>query len=82
MSKKKEDSGIKQRDLRFLTNAVLGCLPQDDLSNVGMREWLSAHQCHVYLGHGFGGKEGSISNFREILRRCSSCYSCSFGARR
>ena len=80
---KQEDSGIKQHDLNFPTNAALGYLPQDDLRNVGMREWLGAHQCHVYLGYGFGGKEGSISHFREILRRCSSCfYSSSSCARR
>ncbi len=51
---KKMDSGMKQHDWKSLKNAVLGCLPQDDLRNVGMREWLGAQQCHVYLGHCFG----------------------------
>ena len=59
---KERGLGIKQHDLRCLTNAVLGCLLQDE-RHVGMQSWLGAPHCHVYLGHSFGGKEGSISRF-------------------
>lgn len=44
-----------------------------------MRERLGAHQCHVYLGQGFGGKEGFISTFGL---QCNSCYFFSFCASR
>ena len=53
--------------MKFLTNVVRGCLPQDDLRDVGMQEWLGGHLCHVYLGYGFDVKEGCISNLEAAV---------------